>query len=524
MQGPAAGQSRGERVTLVAALLAASVLLSRVLGLVRDRVLAHQIGATAATDAYGAAFLVPDILNYFLAGGALSIAFIPLYTRVRADAGAEAARALFGRVLGTMSVLAVAATAVLWWQAEPLVLRAFPRFAPETQALTVRLTRIVLPAQVFFVAGGIVRAVLMAEGRFASQALAPLVYNLGIIAGGVWLGGALGPEGFAWGALAGAAVGPFAISLVELWRRTDLRLHLRFTPFHRDVLRYLGLAAPLMLGITLLTVDEWYDKVFGGLLAEGTVASLGYARRLMQVPVAVVGQAIATAALPTLSRLWSEGRRQELDRGVLDALRAGLGLALLAAAFFTVFAEPIVALIIQTGRFTAADTARVATLLGIFAWAVPAWITQQIAVRAFYARGQMWRPMLLGAAVAVAAIPLYLVLGRRFGGEGLAVAGVIGMSVNALLTLGLARVLHGGPSLLRLVATGVRAALVGVAAATGGAWAMPGGQGALGALLDLAVGGFVFTIVAIPGAWLLGDQAMREALKQLLRRLRRQRG
>jgi putative peptidoglycan lipid II flippase len=238
----------------------------------------------------------------------------------------------------------------------------------------------------------------------------------------------------------------------------------------------------------------------------------------------VVGQAIATAALPVLSRLWSEGRREELDRGVLDALRAGLGLAVLAAAAFTVFAEPIVALIIQTGRFTAADTARVATLLGIFAWAVPAWITQQIAVRAFYARGQMWRPMLLGTAVALAAVPLYLVLGRRFGGEGLAAAGVIGMSVNALLTLGLARVLHGGPSLLRLAAMGARAVLIALAAAACGAWAMPGGQGAVGALLDLVVGGTLFTIVAIPGAWLLGGQAMREALNRVLRRLRTGRG
>ncbi|MDH3211817.1 MAG: murein biosynthesis integral membrane protein MurJ [Myxococcales bacterium] len=521
MQAPAGGQSRGERVTVVAALLAVSVLLSRVLGLVRDRVLAHQIGATAATDAYGAAFLVPDILNYFLAGGALSIAFIPLYTRVRTQAGAPAAHALFARVLGTMSALAVAATVVLWWQAEPLVLRAFPRFAPETQALTVRLTRIVLPAQVFFVAGGIVRAVLMAEGRFASQALAPVVYNLGIIVGGALFGATLGAEGFAWGALAGAAVGPFAIPVFELWHRMGLRPRLRFAPFDRDVVRYLGLAAPLMLGVTLLTVDEWYDKVFGGLLAEGTLASLGYARRLMQVPVAVVGQAIATAALPMLARLWSEGRRDELDRGVLEALRAGLGLAVLAAAAFYAFAEPIVALIIQTGRFSAADTVRVATLLAIFAWAVPAWITQQIAVRAFYARGQMWRPMLLGTGVALAAIPLYLVLGRRFGGEGLAAAGVIGMSLNALLTLGLARVLHGGPSLLRLAATGARAAVVGVAAAAAGVWVMPGEPGGFGALCDLALGGAMFAIVTIPGVWLLGDQAMREALRRPLRRLRR---
>ena len=271
--GPQRGGAERSFVGRAAAVLAASMVASRLLGLLRDRVLAHQIGVSAETDAYGAAFLIPDMLNYFLAGGALSIAFIPLYSRVRETSGREEAEALFAKVLGTMTVVAIAATALFWWQAEALVDAAFPRFDPEIRALTVRLTRIVLPAQIFFVAGGIVRAALMAHGRFASQALAPIVYNAGIIAGGVWLGDTLGPEGFAWGVLAGAAIGPFGFALIEFFRRTELRLRVRFAPFDREFLRYLVLAAPLILGVTLLTVDEWYDKLFGALQSEGLAIS-----------------------------------------------------------------------------------------------------------------------------------------------------------------------------------------------------------------------------------------------------------
>ncbi len=500
----------------MAALLAASVLASRLLGLVRDRVLAHQVGNNWETDAYGAAFLIPDILNYFLAGGALSIAFIPLYTRVRNTSGADAAQALFAKVLGTMTVLAVVSTVVLWIGAESLVAWMFPKFAAQTQTLTVELTRIVLPAQIFFVAGGIVRAALMAEGRFASQALAPVLYNLGIISGGALAGASLGAKGFAWGALVGAVVGPFAVPVFELLRRTTISLQFRFALFDRDLLRYLALAAPLMLGVTLLTVDEWYDKVFGARLGEATLASLGYARRLMQVPVAVVGQAIATAALPTLTNLWTRGRREELDRMLLDTLRAGLALSLFGAVGAYVFAGPLVALVYETGRFTADDSQRVATLLAIFAWAVPAWSLQQIAVRAFYARSDMWRPMLLGSAIALAALPLYVVLGGRHGGVGIALAGVIGMSVNALATLGLARALHGGPSLLALAGTGLRAAALAIAA--GGA-----GEGVRrfldGNLEQLLAGAAAYAVVALTGVSLLGDEPMRNAIGRIFRRL-----
>ncbi len=511
----------GRRVAAAAALLAASFLLSRVLGFVREAVLADRFGVGAEADAYYAAFQIPDILNHFLGIGALSIALIPLYTRIRSERGEDAANRVFATVLGTLGLAALLATSLLWWFADPLVAIQFPDFAAEKRELTVRLTRIVLPAQIFFVCGGIIRAVLMAKGRFGAQAAAPLIYNLGIIAGGLFLAPVIGIDGFAWGALLGAVLGPFGYALIDARGRVPLRL--RVAPHDRDFLRYLLLAAPLMIGVTLLTMDEWYDRWFGGVLGEGTIALVVYARRLMQAPVAVVGQTTATAALPTLSRLVAEDRREELSGLVLRTLQIAIGLGILAGAATFALADPFVALVYLRGAFGEGDARAVADTLRVFALAVPAWIAQTVAVRPFYARRDFWRPMLLGTAIALLAIPLYLALGPPFGARGLAGAGAIAITANALATLALARWLHGAPHFAPLASTALRALLISLPAAAAAFYCQLGLGGGFGALVDLASGAIAFALVAVAGVFAMGDAPMREVLAESWRSLARRR-
>lgn len=514
---PATGGDRAEAagIPAAAALLAGSVLLSRVIGFVREGLLAYQVGASADADAYYAAFQLPDMLNYFLAGGALSTAFLPLYAKLRAgdEAGAER---LLATVLGTLGLLAVSATIAMWLGAENLIALQFPSFDPEKQALTVQLTRIVLPAQIFFVIGGVIQASLLARGRFAAAALAPLVYNGCIVLGGFALAPEIGVAGFSWGALAGAVLGPFAIPWLDARRRVQIRV--RVAPRDPQFLRYLVIAAPLMFGLTLLTVDEWYDRYFGGLLEDGAIAVLVFARRLMAAPVAVVGQAIGQAAMPALANLWAAGRVAELDRVLGLTLRAALALGILAAAATVALAAPLVELVYHRGAFTAVDAVRVTWLLTIFSAAVPAWVAQQIAVRGFYARGQTWRPMLLGTGFALGAIPIYLVFGWRYGVEGLAGAGVVAMTGNALATLGYARWLHGGPAIGPIFVSGLRAVGIGAGAGIAAHAATRGRTGTLGALIDLGIGGGVFAAVAGLGIALLGDAALRSMVSGLGRR------
>jgi putative peptidoglycan lipid II flippase len=507
-------------IPAAAALLAGSVLLSRVIGFVREGLLAYQVGATATADAYYAAFQLPDMLNYFLAGGALSTAFLPLYAKLRAgdEAGGER---LLATVLGTLGLLAVCATIALWLGADALIALQFPNFDPGKQALTVQLTRIVLPAQIFFVIGGVLQASLLARGRFVAAALAPLVYNGCIVLGGVLLAPQIGVAGFSWGALLGAVLGPFAIPWLDARRR--VRIRIRVAPRDPQFVRYLVVAAPLMFGLTLLTVDEWYDRYFGGLLADGAIAVLVFARRLMAAPVAVVGQAIGQAAMPALANLWAAGRAAELDRVLGLTLRAALALGILAGTATVALAGPLVELVYHRGAFTAEDAARVTWLLTIFSAAVPAWVVQQIAVRGFYARGQTWRPMLLGTGFAIAAIPVYLAFGWRFGVEGLAAAGVVAMTGNALATIGYARWLHGGPAFSPILGTAWRAGGIAVVAGVAARAVLGERSGMLGALTDLGIGGCVFVGVGGLGIVLLGDEALRRATSGLTRRFWRRR-
>jgi putative peptidoglycan lipid II flippase len=509
--------AEASRVGAAAALLAASVLLSRLLGYLREVVLARELGVGSATDAYYAAFQIPDVLNYLLAGGALSIAFVPLYTRIAAERGHAAAERLFWIVLGTTGALAAILTAWLWWQAPALVALQFPAFDAATHALTVRLTRIVLPAQCFFVTGGIVKAVLMAHGRFRAQALSPLVYNGAIIAGGILLAPAIGAEGFAWGVLVGALFGPLLVPLLDARGRIPLRV--RLAPRDPDFRRYLAVAAPLVLGLGILTVDEWYSRWFGARVGEGAIAQLSYARKLAQVPAAVLGQALAAAALPSLARLWSEGRRDELDRVVLGTLRAGIALSLVASAAVWAVVDPLVRLVYERGAFTQEDTRAVARLLAIYTLGVPFAVLQQIALRPFFARGDTWRPLLLGTLLSLLAIPVYLLLGDRLGADGLAWASNAAVAATASCTLGWGRWLHGSPALGPLAATTLRALAIAGAAALAARAALGAAPGDAG-WLRAAAAAAAYGVVALAGVFTLGDAALRDAVARGLRPLR----
>ena len=468
----------------------------------REIALAAQVGRGPQADAYNAAFQLPDLLNHILATAALSVAFIPLYRRALERDGEASARAFFHTVLGTLTALAALAAALLFVFAEPLIALQFGSFPPEQQALTVRLTRIVLPAQIFFVAGGLLRARLMAHGRFAAQAAAPLIYNLCIIAFGLLGAEALGVAGFAWGALVGAALGPLGAALWEARRRFAIRLRrLRFAPRDPGFLRFAALALPLLAGVTLLTVDEWFDRWFGGALETGAIATLIFARRLMQAPVGLVGQAVGTAALPALSRLHEQGRSAELAALVQRTMQVVLSLGVLAGSWLWCAAEPLVRLVYVRGAFSLQDAAPVAAALQIFALAIPGWALQTVAVRPFYARGDTWRPMLLGSAVALLAIPLYAALSRSAGVNGLAGAGAIAISANALFSAALARRLHGAPRLLPLGFGFARSAAVSATAALFAAWLH--GQCApwlQTALADFAAGSAPSAVLAAPAA------------------------
>jgi putative peptidoglycan lipid II flippase len=502
-------------------LLAASVLLSRVFGFLRDALFASHVGVGQAADAYFAAFLIPDILGYLLASGAASVALTPPYLKRLEREGPEAAARFASVVVGNVSFASLVATGACWLWAEPLLRLQFPSFDDATHAEALRLMRIVLPAQVFFLTGGCLRGVLMAHGRFGEQAAASILYSAAPIVGGLLISGA---DGFAWGTLVGAAIGQWAIPVIGLRRLPGAIGGMRIGFLDGDFKEYLWLALPLMLGVGLTTVDEWYEKWVGATVAPGAIAAISYARKLMMLPVGVVGQAVGAALLPSLTALFQRDAQREFDGLLTNTLRMTLGLGVLAGGALAALAHPIVQVVFQHGRFSASNADEVAGLLVWLACAVPGWVVQQVAVRGFYARSEMWRAMTLSTVIALAVFPFYLIGGRLEGVTGLALASVAAISLNAVATVVWLRARAGSPDLAALFQTLLRTGAI-VAAAAGAVEALRVvlASQPLHPIPALVAGGTLFGVVSLVGVRLVGDAPLRAGIDRILARLLRRR-
>lgn len=463
------------RIRTVALLLAGSSLLSRILGYGRDWLINYEFGATGATDVYQASFTLPDMMNHLLAGGALSVSLLPrmsaLYAAERAGTavdpvdGLSDADRVFSTVFTPMLVIAVACVLVAEVAAAPILGAWFGGFDSVQLAETVRLTRIVLPAQLFFISGGLIQASLLARQSFKAMALTPLLYNLGIITGGL-IGGQSGDiAGFSWGALVGAGVGGLA---VPMWSaRGRLRWHPIWRPRDPELRAFLWTALPLMVGVSLTTVDEWLGRKFGSSLPAGSISWLNTARKVMLVPIGLLGQAAGQAAGTYIARLYAEGQRQELSRVLGESLAAVVGLSLVLTGFLVVAPADVLGALFEYGRFRATDTAHAATALVPLCLGIAAWGAQAVLARAFYATGDTWRPMIASTAVTVLMYPVYA-FSAQWGIAGLGLCGTVGMTAQVLVLLTLARKRLGLDLGVFLTGTG-RSLVVAVVAACGAA-------------------------------------------------------
>jgi putative peptidoglycan lipid II flippase len=508
--------SRPIRMRTAAAVIAASVLISRILGLVRDALIAGLIGVNTEADLYFDAFLIPDLLNYFLAGAYLTITLVPILSRHLEAGDPQAASRAFTSVFRFVAGAIVALSIVMWIFADQLTGVIFRNIA-EGERLT-SMTRIVLPAQVFLVLGALLMAVQYTHKRFVIPAAAPVIYNLGIIAGGL-VGAALGeatPESFLVGAVVGAGIGNFALQWIGA-RRTGTW----FTPTpkgHSAVGEYLVLAIPLMIGQSVAVLDEQFVRLFGQ-LDEGATAALSYARKLTMVPIGVIAQAAGVAAFPFLASLYARGAADELVETTGRAARKTLFVAAAATAGLVVLARPLVRLVFQYGEFSSDDTDLVASLVVLLAFSIPAWGLHQLLARHFYAKRKMWTPVIVGTLFSIVAVPTWLGLYEVMGVEGFALASTLVMTAYALGLMvvwgydsGWAAVRRLAPAFLRSIAS------AGVAAGLG--WLVVdvmSGDGSvtfLSALLVSAVAGTVTLAAFLGTSWLLRSPEMREVLRR----------
>jgi putative peptidoglycan lipid II flippase len=425
------------RIAQSTGIVMSSVLVSRLLGFFREWTVAHQIGSNAITDAYYAAFTLPDFLNYLVAAGSLSLTFIPVFTKYVAEEREDEGWHVFSTVISLMGVLLLALVLVAEVFAPELVELIAPGFNAAEKARVIFLTRLMLPAQICFYMGSILSAVQYAKARFVVPSLAPVIYNVGVILGGVLLAPSIGITGFAVGVLAGALAGNF---LLQVWgaRRAGARFRPNLDARHPGFRLFLKLAIPIMLALSLVFTDDWIIRWFGSYLVPASITWLSYAKTLMRVPLGVVGQAVGVASFPFLAQLYSEGRLAELNR-TLNATLKGLTLALVPISALTVAeSRPLVYFVFSHTRLRGQDFQATASTLAIFSLGMFAWGAQNILSRGFYAARDTLTPAVVGTVLTFLNLPVYWLLVGRAQHLGLAAAsstGIIAYTVVLFLLL-----------------------------------------------------------------------------------------
>lgn len=510
-----AGRLSGNHTAYSATLLLmASSVLSGLLGLARTKYIAHVFGAGSSTDAYNAAFNLPDMINYFLVGGVASITLISILNRHREAGDEEAADRALSVVLIAMTV--VLGTGILLAEifAPAYTHVFFGKLDGPTSALCTHLTRLLLPAQLFFFAGGALGSRLLVRKIFLYQAVTPIVYNLGIILGGVFLSGRLGIDSLAMGVLGGAFVGSLVINAVGAFG-SGLRFYPILNLRHPAFIEWLRLSLPLMIGVSLAMADKWILTHYAA-GDQGAITLLTNAKSLFNSPLSVIGMAAGAASLPFFSSLYAQKRTTEFDDAVNRAVSRLIAVSLLVAAWMIALAVPIVDLL-RGGHYSHADALLTARYFAVFSFSLALWSAQGIYARAFYAARNTLTPAISGTVVTFASIPIYALLFHHLGVVGLAIASDIGILAH---TVALAILLHRSRlvSLASLhygeLGRALVAAVVAFAATAGATRFLPGVSTYAKDMLTIAAGSAVWAGSAAALLLASGSRLPRQILRR----------
>jgi putative peptidoglycan lipid II flippase len=487
--------------------------VDKVLALARDIVISRAFGASAQLDAYYAAFELPDGLFTILAGSAMATALIPILSvRISRDEHEQAWRLVSAVVnLALLIVAAVSVAAGIF--ASQVISAVAPGFDAEQVALGARLMRLVLFQTFLFTASGILVGVLRAHQHFLLPALAPVCYTLGRIAGTLWLAPQWGIFGLAWGGVGGAVV-YFLVLAPGL-----VRFRARWWPtlIHPDLRALVTLMGPRMLGLGATYLSFVLPTFLGSRLSAGAISAYEYGWRLMQFPETIIGTALGITVFPTLAELANAGDRAGLRRTASWALRFVLALAIPAGVGLLILGRPLTVLLLQRGAFDAATTDRVYLALQFFALGLVFHSTLEVISRLFYAQRDMWTPLWAAlAGLVVNALLGWLLLPSLAQGS-MALSNSLGVGVQVLVLLLVARHrlegVEGRTLTVSLARTLIASALM-AAALVGLRSLLPGVGSLLVAVGGLTMGAATYVVAAA----LLGSEEMRQLPRLLLRR------
>lgn len=418
----------GTKVAKAAGILMVAMVLSRIIGYVRDMVIYARFGQNNLTDAYNAAFSIPDFLYYLLVGGALSSAFIPVFSGFIATDKEEDGWQVASTIFNIIVILMLVGIAIGVFFAPQLVYILVPGFTPENIALTVKMTRIMFIQTFFMALNGISMGILNSYHNFFAPALGSVMYNLGIIVVGLVLAPYLGIVGFAVGVVSGAVLN-FAVQLPAL-----VRIGLRYRPVidlgHFGVKKIGTLIVPVLIGLSVTHFNLFVNQNLGSSLPQGMISALRAAQRIMQLPIGVFAIAIAVATFPTLTAYAARNQREEFKKTMSLAIRTIIFITLPAAAGLIVLRVPIVRVLFQQGKFLPQDTEATAYALLFYCLGLIAYSAIQLLNRVFYSLQDTRTPVIVGIFTILVNIGLNFILIRPFGHGGLALAYSLAGFVN----------------------------------------------------------------------------------------------
>jgi len=469
----------GKNVAKAAGILMVAILISRILGFVRETVIGMQFGSNWVTDAYIAAFTIPDLVYYLLIGGALSAAFIPVFTEYLVKGETEEAWKIVSTIinlililLGTIILLGIIFAPFL----VPLV--AY-NFQGKTLDLTVFLTRLMFPAVIFHALNGVAMGILNSYNHFTTPALGSIVYNIVIILAAFILGSQMGITGMSIGVVMGAAIS-FLMQYYVL-RKKGIRYHWIVDLKHPGVQRIGQLMLPAMIGLSIIQVNLVINQNFASSLAEGSITALRFANRLVQLPYGIFASAIGMAIFPTLTRQAASKSLTELRKTLSLGIRVTNFLSIPAGVGLMVLSVPVVRLLFEQGKFGPEATYATAFALVFYSLGIFAQCALAIVTRGYYALQDTVTPLKIGLLTVFLNIVFNFLLIEPLAHGGLALAFSLTGAINLLILLVILRKkignIDGKNILFSFVKTSLAAVLMGAASFGLAQW--------IGSLVDL---------------------------------------
>jgi putative peptidoglycan lipid II flippase len=415
--------NESKTITSAALLLGGASLASKILGVIRDHVLAGKFGAGDTLDAYYAAFRLPDTIYGLLVVGALSAGFLPVFTEylMRHEDGArDDAWRLTNELLGIFGIVLVGVTAVLVVFAPLIVPIITPGFTGAKLKLTIELSRIMFASTFLMGLSAVMGGVLQGTKRFFAFAVAPIFYNLGIIFGALVFVHFWGPIGLAVGVVFGAAL--HFISQYFPVCSLGFKLKPKLKSSDGGIKNIAKLSGPRILDLAVTQIDLTIATVIASTLAAGSVSIMNLANNLQSVPYSFIGVSYAVAAYPSLTRFAVKNDKAQFIDSVNGVTRQILFFVIPVSIVLLLLRAQVVRLILGSGRFNWDDTTRTADTLALFAISVSFQAITPLLIRAFYALKDATTPLLIGMIAVAADIIGNITLSKSMGVPGLALS------------------------------------------------------------------------------------------------------